>query len=117
MVTRSLSDLTLAVMQDLGVIDAMDSPSASDHALVRGRYEALFSNLREESLAYWEEAAIPLVVFQPVTDLVALHCGAAFGRPKVSIAEIEATETSIKRRIRRHTHKLTSGVTMYQDDF
>lgn len=118
MTSRSLSDLTLAVMQDLVVIDAFDNPSASDHALIRGRYEAILENLKEEGLAYWDEGAIPLAVFQPVTDLVALHCGGAFGRPKVgSFSDIEAAEISIKRRIRRHTHKLPSGVALTQDDF
>jgi len=52
-----------------------------------------------------------------LSDLVALHAGPAFGRPIVSVTDIEAAEVPIKRRLRRHTHKRTSGVETFQVDY
>jgi hypothetical protein len=117
MTTRTTSELSKAVMQKLAVIDAMESPSAQDHVMINARYEELMEGLREENLAYWENSTIPLVVFPALTDLVALHSGSAFGKPLAAVGDIEQAEMSIKRRIRRHTHKLSSAATIYQDDF
>jgi len=117
MTTRTTSELSKAVMQKLAVLDALEDPSTADHVMIKARYEELMEGLREENLAYWENSEIPLVVFPALTDLVALHSGSAFGKPLAAVGDIEQAEMSIKRRIRRHTHKLSSAATIYQDDF
>ena len=117
MATRTLQDLSKAVMEKLAVIDALEDPSASDHLMIMRRYAELYEGLAEEQLAYWPESEIPLVAFPALSDLVALHAGPAFGRPIVSVTDIEAAEVPIKRRLRRHTHKRASGVEAFQVDY
>ena len=57
------------------------------------------------------------MVFGPVCDLVALHCGPAFGKPIVNVTNIEDAEVPIKRRIKRHTKKHASGLEPEQVDY
>lgn len=117
MTTRTLNQLSKAVMEKLALLDANSTPAAADHTMIVDRYTELMEGLRDENIAYWDDAAIPLLVFGPVADLVALHCGGAFGRPLVSVIEIEAAEVPIKRRIKRHTRKHASGEEIHQDNF
>lgn len=117
MTTRSLNELSKAVMEKLAILDANSSPSAADHKMIVDRYTELMAGLQDEEIAYWDIDAIPLLVFGAVTDLVALHSGGAFGRPLVALTDIEAAEVPIKRRIKRHTRKHASGEEIRQDNY
>ena len=117
MATRTLQNLSKAVMEKLGVIDALQDPSAQDHTMIVNRYAEILEGLAEEELAYWPEGAIPFIVMPVLIDLMALHVGPSFGRPIVDVTMIEAAEIPIKRRLRKHTHKSASGAETHQDDF
>ena len=117
MATRTLQNLSKAVMEKLGVIDALQDPSAQDHTMILNRYAEILEGLVEEELAYWPEGEIPLIVFPALTDLVALHVGPAFGRPIVAVTDIEGAEIPIKRRLRKHSRKEASGAETYQVDY
>lgn len=116
MTTRTTQQLSKAVMEKLALVDANADPSAADHAMIANRYTELMDVLRDEDLCYWSNAAIPLLVFSGVSDLVALHCMSAFGLGG-SPVEIEANEIPIKRRIRKHTKKPYSHEDITADDY
>jgi len=116
MTTRSLTELSHAVMEKIGAVDSNSTVEASDHDMIVRRYSELMEGLRFEEIAYWENAEIPLLVFPPLTDLVSLHCESAFGRQR-DPKEMEALELVHKRRMRRYTHKMSAGTVSYADDF
>ena len=117
MATRTLLQLSHAVMEKLALIDANSSPAAPHHQMIVDRYSELMEELRGDGIGYWEDAAIPLLVFGPVCDLVALHVGPAFGKPLVKVTDIEDAEVPIQRRIKRHTKKHASGLEPEQVDY
>jgi hypothetical protein len=117
MKSRTPQELSKAVMDQLGVIDALEFPSAIDHQYIFDRYTDLMDELRADELGYWPDDQIPGLVFLAVADLVALHVGPAFGRPVVAVTDIEDAQVPIKRRIRRYTKKHASGEVSYQDHF
>lgn len=116
MTSRSLTELSKAVMEKVAKTDANATVEAADHAMIVDRYTELMEGLRFEGIAYWEDAAIPLLVFPPLTDLVALYCQSAFGRT-VDAAEMERLELVHKRRMRRYTHKITAGDVSCTENF
>lgn len=107
MTTRSLTELSKAVMEKLGKVDANSTVEAADHTMIVDRYTELMEGLRFEDIAYWTDTAIPLLVFPALTDLVALHSQSAFGRA-VNAQEFETLELTHKRRLRRYTHKMSA---------
>lgn len=116
MTTRTLHQLSKAVLEKLALIDANADPSAADAQMISDRYGELMETLRDEDLCYWNDDAIPLLVFSAVADLVALHCMSAFGLGGNPV-EIEDAEIPIKRRIRKHTRKPASGMPIPQENF
>ncbi len=117
MATRTLVQLSKAVMEKLALIDSHGSVAAVDHQTIVDRYTEIMEQLRDESIGYWDDGAVPLLVFGAVTDLVALHVAPSFGAPLVPITKIEEAEVSIKRRIKRHTKKYASGDEAEMVDF
>jgi hypothetical protein len=117
MTTRSQTEMAQTVLEKLRVVDSQQSASATDRTFVINRYAELMEGLREEELAYWPDDEIPLLVYPAVTDLVALHVSGSFGKPMVSLIEIESAEIPIKRRIRRHTRKQSAGEDTYTLDY
>lgn len=116
MTTRTKVELGTNVMRALGLVNAGESPSAADLSYVSGRYEDLLAELVDDDLAYWSSDAIPSVIFEPLTQLVALSVGEAFGLPAM-VENLEEGRRVLKRRLRRHTSKKSSGVAIEFEDF
>lgn len=106
-----------SVLERNGILNPDESPEANDSAFITSTLEAVMEGLRLEEIAYWDDDAIPPLVFLPLGDLVWLYCAKGFGKPSLSGPALEMEEASIKRRIRRYTHKRSSGLDTYQDNF
>ena len=74
------ADLAQAVLEDLGVIAASETPSASDQTLIIQRYEREYSLLLNKQLAWWSKDAIPDEAMGPLTQLVAYRAAPSFGQ-------------------------------------
>lgn len=109
MATRTALDLAANVMSDWGLIGANETPSAADATLIINRYKNILEELAEDNLAYWTYDAIPSVIFEPLTQIMALVVGRAFGK-QVSFSDLEQGMDLFKRRLRRHAHVVASGM-------
>lgn len=80
------NDLALAVLEDLEVVAAGESPTAADSQLVIRRYNRLHEELVFKEIAFWESASsaasdtIPDRVMRALTKLMAVVCADAFGK-------------------------------------
>lgn len=106
--TVTTTVLAEAVLRELGVIDATESPDSIDETYVTTAYSRKFYELRDRDLAYWNETAIPQEIFLTVRDLVMNEVRGAFGEP-MSAADKDAQESIILRQLRRHTQRRASG--------
>lgn len=116
MTTRTQRSLAENVLRALGLLDALDSPSAEDSSYVVARYNDILAEMSEDNLAYWPADVIPLVVFEPLTLLVALSVSPAYGKP-MTIENLEQARMAVKRRIRRHTQLRSAQMPVLIDDF
>lgn len=81
MVTRTSDELAKRVLQNLRVLDALETPRAEDNALVKERYADVYEWLVDEDLAFWPENQIPGGAMDGLTRLVADVCAEAFDKP------------------------------------
>lgn len=118
MATRTPTELAANVLLHLGVVASDATPSAADSSYVIKRYQDLYEELADpdEHIVYWDQDAIPRVVFEPLTQLVALTVSTPFGFP-VTPQQLEAGIEIFKRRLRRHTHKRPAELPVEVDDF
>lgn len=108
MATRTALELATNVLLDWGIIPSDDTASAADVALIIRRYQNILEEFAEDGLAYWDYNAIPTVIFEPLTQIMALVVARSFGKP-VPAADMEAGMQIFKRRLRRHAHVVASG--------
>ena len=79
----TLTDMAIAVLQELGVLAAGEAPSAEDDALVKARYERWRVLAAKRFLVDWDASdAVPAGAEDAVTLIVAYNCAPAFGLPK-----------------------------------
>ena len=118
MATRTPTELANNVLLHLGVVASDATPSAADSSYVIKRYQDLYEELADpdEQIAYWDQDEIPRVVFESLTQLVALTVSNPFGFP-VSPQQLEAGIEIFKRRLRRHTHKRPAELPVEVEDF
>ena len=116
MATRTKIDLATNVMRALGLVNADESPDPRDTSYVSGRYEDVLEELTDDELVYWTSNAIPSVIFEPLTQLVALSVGEAFGLPAMS-ENLDEGRRLLKRRLRRHAGKKSAGTAAEFEDF
>lgn len=114
--TKTTTELAEAVLREIGVIDATESPEAVDRDFVIAAYGDKFEELADRELAYWAKAAIPNAIFLTVRDLTINEVRGAFGEP-MSAADKEAQEIIILRQLRRHTQVRASGHATAADYF
>lgn len=105
--TTQLAD---AVLRELAVADASETPDTADRTLVTDTYAAWWEEnaAHGNELVYWPAAEIPPPVFLIVRDMMVLECMGAFGRP-MSPADKQAQKDVIERRLRRHVQMKSSG--------
>lgn len=116
MTTRTTTELATNVLLHLGIIPSGATPAAVDSNYVVARYLDLYEELRDDGMAYWTSTAIPRVVFEPLTQLMALTVSTPFGFD-VTPQALEDGIAIFKRRLRRHTHKRSAEISVEVDDF
>lgn len=114
--TSTTADLAEAVLRELGVIDATESPEANDETYVIDAYNFKFDELVDRELAYWSKTAIPNQIFLAVRDLIINEVRGAFGEP-MTAEQKEMQEIIILRQFRRHTQRRASGHATVADYF
>jgi len=114
--TSTTSDLATAVLREMNIIDAVETPAAIDATFVTDAYNRKFDELQDRELAYWDRAEIPNSIFLVVRDLVINEVRGAYGEP-MAAAEKEGQEIIILRRLRRHTQRRPSGHNVVADYF
>jgi hypothetical protein len=117
MATRTKTQLALAALQHIGVVDADGNMAAADADYVIARYEDLWEEMTDDNnLAYWERDEIPSVVFEPLIHLMGVSVAPAFGKPS-TVKQIEENLMICKRRIRRHSKVTSADVQSPSEDF
>jgi len=106
--SKTQAELATAVLRDLGIVNATDSPSAADSAYVLGKYTTTLEEWADNDLAYWAANEIPEAIFDAVTALIANRCMNAFGIGQ-SLDEQYQREIVLLRPLRRHCAKRRSG--------
>jgi hypothetical protein len=76
----TLTELNIAVLQDLGVLATGESANAADATIVGNRYSELYEMLLTEGLVSWTSTeSVPDFAAKPLTWMVAYLCCNAFG--------------------------------------
>ena len=114
--SRTTQQLATAVLEEMGALDALSTPSAEDAALIKRVYADKHEMLFDRNLAYWPLAEIPNSIFLIVRDLVMNECSGAFGRP-VTPEDKVSRETIILRRLRAHMGRESSGTRISAEYF
>ena len=98
------TQLADAVLKELGVADASETPDAADRTLVTDTYAAWWEEMASHGteLVYWPAADIPAPVFLIIRDMLVLECSGAFGQ-RIAPADKEGQKAVIERRLRKHT--------------
>lgn len=106
--TTQLAD---AVLRELGVVDAEETPDTVDRTYVTDSYTAKFHELSGHGLeiTYWTVSAIPDAVFLIVRDLMINEVRGAFGDP-IDPAEKQQRQELLLRGLRRHVQIAPAGV-------
>lgn len=107
--SRTKAELAAAVLRDLGIVDALSSPSAADSAFVIQKYEDAYAYYEDLGLTYWTDTDdIPSAVFAMLVDLIANRCMNAFGVAQ-SFDEMMNREETLLKRLRRHCARGRTG--------
>ena len=114
--TKTTTELAEAVLRELGVFDATESPETIDQTFVVAAYGDKYAELQDRELAYWSQTAIPTTIFLTVRDLTINEVRGAFGEP-MSAMDKENQEIIILRQLRRHTQVRASGHATQTDYF
>lgn len=117
--TKTTTDLAIAVLRHLSVIDASENANdadAEDIAYIQDLYDSKFHELADEELTYWAPDEVPEPLFLAIRDLVANEARGTYGEP-ILPSEKEAQEIVIKKRIRRNMHLRSSGKTVKGEYF
>lgn len=108
--SKTTTELADAVLRELGVVDAEETPDSVDRTYVTDRYADKYDELAApgRELVYWPEAEIPNAVFLALRNLMMMEVQGAFGEP-IDPAEKEAREAMLLRPFHRHTARGASG--------
>ena len=110
MSTKTTTELAVAVLRHLSVLDATQDENdadADDITHIEDLYNDKFQELADMELTYWAPDEVPSAIFLAVRDLVANEARGTYGEPvPASIREQE--EIIILKRIRRHVHLRSS---------
>lgn len=100
----SSSNLAEAVLRQMGVVDAQETPDTLDTAFVQDAYSKKLEELNGPGLelVYWTAEQIPPQVFLVLRDLMILEVQGAFGQPVDAASKIQQEEVLLYK-LRRHT--------------
>lgn len=105
---RTRQELATSVMQEMGLLDAMGTPTAEDANLIKKVYDDKLEHWRDEELVYWEADEIPNAIFIAIRDCMMLEVGGSFGQPSTA-EEKQAREDLLLKRLRRHMARKPTG--------
>lgn len=105
------TQLATAVLRHIGVLDATETIDATDLTYVQDTWQAKWEEISGAGMeaTYFPYDEIPKPIFMTVRDLVANEVRGAFGMP-MSVADKEAEEIVILRRLRRHITQPATGL-------
>lgn len=103
--TKTITDLVTRSMRDRGILGATEVATALDHDHVKDVYLTDLEELRDNGIAYWPANEIPNEIMRGLSTRIGLLIGDAFGFPKASELELEAS----LRPLRKHNSKRSSG--------
>lgn len=115
---RTRNDLVRAVLSQLRIIAATDTPSAEDATLVVDQYADLRAELVDRGLCYWPNTGatieeIPHEVFRALANILTAEVSDSFGKPEPQTTDEDREPVSIRvkgfRDLRRHMAKRPSG--------
>lgn len=112
MSTKTTTELAVAVLRYLSVLDATQDENdadADDITHVQDVYADKFAELSDMELTYWAADEVPSAIFLAVRDLVANELRGTYGEVW-PIQQKEADEIVILKRIRRHVHMRSSNL-------
>ena len=79
----TLTEMVSAVLQELRVLHASETPSSADDTYVKARYERWRKLVAKRFIVDWDSTDdIPAGAEDAVTLIVAYNCAPAFGKPK-----------------------------------
>lgn len=113
---RTRSELVIAVLREMSVLDASEEPSAEDASHVQDVYDDKFAHWIDEEIAYWTADAIPNAVFIAIRDIMINEVSGAFGQP-VPLETKHGREIALTTRLRRHAARHRSGLPIAAEYF
>lgn len=107
---RTVDELGEAVLREIGVIDAVETPDSDDLDYIEERYIEKWHELTAHGmeLTYWTATSIPVAVFLTMRDLMMNEVRGAFGEP-MAPEDKAAREVVILKSLRRHVSRQPSG--------
>lgn len=81
------TDLGTQVLQELGIIGAVDTVSAEDAALISTRYQQRLVGLVDDNYADWDADSIPDQAMPGLVRVIAYEVGPAFGAERATLME------------------------------
>jgi hypothetical protein len=108
--TKTTTELADAVLRELGVVDAEETPDTTDRTYVTDAYALKYAELAAPGgeSTYWPAAAIPDAVFITLRDLLMNEVCGAFGDP-VTPETKRQREQIILAQLKRHTSRSASN--------
>lgn len=107
--SKTTAELATAVLRELNVIDATETPDSEDTAYITTLYQDKFEELNDKELVYWSRDEIPGPIFLAIRDLIINEARGTYGQPQTP-EDKEAREVIILKRVRAHMHKRPSGL-------
>jgi hypothetical protein len=99
MATYTRAQFVRAVLIEIGVLDANESPQAADNTLADQRTQQAFEAMYDDGLIRFDlDGAIPARYFLPLVQVVARELAMPYGKP---VEKFEANAARAMRQIRR----------------
>lgn len=116
--TKTTTQLADAVLYDLAVADAGETPDTADRTICTDAYASIWEEMNGHgrSLIYWPQDEIPLPVFFIMRDLVRLEVQGAFGMP-IPLGDRDVLRERILMRLYRHTEESETGLPVEFDAY
>lgn len=114
--SKTKVEMATAVLRNLGITNAVDSPSAADLAYVTAEYVADLAYWDDLGLVYWADDEIPEAAFPIITALVANRVMNTFGMA-LGQDEMMAREDNLLIALRRHCARRPSGLPTRVDHY
>lgn len=104
--TRSIQDLATETMSRLGLLEAQETASSEDSALISARYQDKFEEWTFREFAWWPVDEIPNMAFGMIADMMAEEVAPHFGKQAPVVADDGGDPVSIGERGRRGIRRL-----------